>query len=120
MPRQPDESLHGTLSTYHKQIEIFQSTSLSHGIFLKTKDQFAIRFRGGNDVVNAQSPHTGGVVLTLDSTSHEASSVPQGSSAEAVRLVREVLAEPTRVMVESMSDAVASADAALMDLSGYR
>lgn len=75
---------------------------------------------GGKDVSGCELPHTGDVVINLNLTSHDASSLPQGVSAEAVSLVRDVLAEPTRVMIESVRDAVAASDASLMDLSGYR
>lgn len=75
---------------------------------------------GNKDASRAGVLHTGGVIVNLDPTSNTATSVPQEVSAEAIALVRDVLAEPTRVMIDSMRDAIAATDASLMDLSGYR
>lgn len=75
---------------------------------------------GNQDAFRAGSLHTDAVIVNLDPTSHTASSVPQGVSAEAIGLVRDVLAEPTRVMIDDMRDAIAATDASLMDLSGHR
>ena len=72
------------------------------------------------DASEAGSLHAGDIIVNLNLTSHDASNVSQGVSAEAVSLVRDVLAEPTRVLIESMRDAIATTDASLMDLSGYR
>lgn len=75
---------------------------------------------GNKNASGVGSLHTGDVAVNVSMESHGASSEPQGVSAEAVSLVRDVLAKPTRVMIESMMDAVAATDASLMNLSGYR
>lgn len=75
---------------------------------------------GNKGASRAGSLRTRDVSVNFDPTSHVASSVPQGVSTDAITLVRDVLAEPTRAMIDSMRDAVAATDASLMDLSGYR
>ena len=75
---------------------------------------------GSRCVSDAGFSHRGDAVINLVFTTEEASSVHQAVSAEAVRLVCDVFAEPTRNLIDSMREAIDSADAALMDLSGYR